>query len=258
MAELDHVRRAAVLFIDGDGQHPSALVEQQLVSHWIVGGYDVAHTAKAHRDNGSLMRRLSVHSFYATINWGAQQKILEDAGDFRLPSLRTVASPRQLPELNRFFRRSASWIGFGQIPVDYEPVPRAHGVTTFSVMRLLGLSIEGLTLFSVTSLRIASLLGDDFGIGAAFLIGLSMIVDVWTTGKQVPGYASLVVGLMTLSRLQLIMIGTVGEFIGKILSELKARSIYFVTEHSGKQFEAEGCESKNLRTTAEIGSCQCT
>ena len=131
MAGLDHARRGAVLFMDGDGQHPPDLVEQ-LVGHWIDGGYDVVYTAKAHRDNESLLRRLAVHGFYALINWGARQKIPEDAGDFRLLSPRAVAALRQLPERNRFFKGLASWIGFRQIRVDYEPAPRAHGVTTFS------------------------------------------------------------------------------------------------------------------------------
>src|ERR1700682_5673789 len=87
MAGLDHARRGAVLFMDGDGQHPPDLVEK-LVGHWIDDGYDVVYTAKAHRDNESLLRRLAVHGFYALINWGARQKIPEDAGDFRLLSAR--------------------------------------------------------------------------------------------------------------------------------------------------------------------------
>jgi polyisoprenyl-phosphate glycosyltransferase len=154
MAGLDHARRGAVMFMDGDGQHPPDLVEQ-LVSHWIDGGYDVVYTAKAHRDNESFPRRLAVHGFYALINWGARQKIPEDAGDFRLLSPRAVAALRQLPERNRFFKGLASWIGFRQIRVDYEPAPRAHGITTFSAGRLIGLSIEGLTSFSVAPLRFA-------------------------------------------------------------------------------------------------------
>jgi glycosyltransferase involved in cell wall biosynthesis len=249
MAGLDHARRGAVLFMDGDGQHPPALVEQ-LVSHWIDGGYDVVYTAKAHRDNESLLRRLSVHGFYALINWGARQKIPEDAGDFRLLSPRAVAALRQLPERNRFFKGLASWIGFRQIRVDYEPAPRVHGVTTFSFFRLMGLSVEGLTSFSVAPLRFASLLGVLLA-SVAFLFGISIIWEVWTTGKQVPGYPSLVVGLMTIGGVQLIMIGIVGEYIGKILSELKARPIYFVAEHSEKQFEAERGESESKRTAAE-------
>ena len=249
MAGLDHARRGALLFMDGDGQHPPDLVEQ-LVDHWINGGYDVVFTAKAHRDNEPFLRRVAVHGFYALINWGARQKIPEDAGDFRLLSPRAAAALRQLPERNRFFKGLASWIGFRQIRVDYEPAPRAHGVTTFNFMRLIGLSIEGLTSFSVAPLRFASLLGVILASGA-FLFGLSILWEVFTEGKQVPGYPSLVVGLMTIGGVQLIMIGIVGEYIGKILSELKARPIYFVAEHSLKNSESDQATSASERTAAE-------
>jgi polyisoprenyl-phosphate glycosyltransferase len=249
MAGLDHARRGAVLFMDGDGQHPPSLVEK-LVSHWIDDGYDVVYTAKANRDNESFLRRLAVHGFYALINWGARQKIPEDAGDFRLLSPRAAAALKQLPERNRFFKGLATWIGFRQIRVDYEPAARAHGVTTFNAGRLVGLSIEGLTSFSVAPLRFASLLGVVLAT-VAFLFGLSILWEVWTTGKQVPGYPSLVIGLMTIGGVQLIMIGIVGEYIGKILSELKARPIYFVAEHSEKRAEGEAAASPGERTAAE-------
>ena len=114
MAGLDHARLGAMLFMDGDGQHPPSLIEK-LVSHWIDDGYDVVYTAKAHRDNEPFLRRKAVHGFYALINWGARQKIPEDAGDFRLLSPRAATALRQLPERNRFFKGLASWIGFRQI-----------------------------------------------------------------------------------------------------------------------------------------------
>jgi glycosyltransferase involved in cell wall biosynthesis len=249
MAGLDHARRGAILFMDGDGQHPPDLVEK-LVSHWIDDGYDVVYTAKAHRDNEPFLRRQAVHGFYALINWGSRQKIPEDAGDFRLLSPRAAAALRQLPERNRFFKGLSNWIGFRQIRVDYEPSPRAHGVTTFSPGRLIGLSIEGLTSFSVAPLRFASLLGVLLAL-TAFIFGLTILWEVLTTGKQVPGYPSLMIGLMTIGGVQLIMIGIVGEYIGKILSELKARPIYFVAEHSEKRTDGETSASAPERTAAE-------
>ena len=249
MAGLDHARRGAILFMDGDGQHPPSLVEK-LVSHWIDDGYDVVYTAKAHRDNESFLRRQAVHGFYSLINWGARQKIPEDAGDFRLLSPRAAAALRQLPERNRFFKGLSNWIGFRQIRVDYEPAPRAQRVTTFSPRRLIGLSNEGLTSVSVAPLRFASLLGVLLAVGA-FLFGLTILWEVWTTGKQVPGYPSLMIGLMTIGGVQLIMIGIVGEYIGKILSELKARPIYFVAEHSEKRADGETSASVTERTAAE-------
>jgi glycosyltransferase involved in cell wall biosynthesis len=249
MAGLDHARRGAVLFMDGDGQHAPELVER-LVSHWIDDGYDVVYTAKAHRDNESVVRRMGVRTFYALINWGSRQRIPEDAGDFRLLSPRAAAALRQLPERNRFFKGLATWIGFRQIRVDYEPEARAHGVTTFSPGRLLGLSIEGLTSFSVAPLRVASLLGVLLAF-VALLFGLSILWETVVSGKSVPGYPSLVVGLMTIGGVQLIMIGVMGEYIGKILSETKARPIYFVAEHSVKSADASSVADKTPQTAAE-------
>src|SRR6266550_7496745 len=250
MAGLDHARRGAVLFMDGDGQHSPDLVEK-LVEHWIEGGYDVVYTAKAHRDNESLLRRLAVHGFYALINWGARQKIPEDAGDFRLLSPRAAAALRQLPERNRFFKGLASWIGFRQIRVDYEPAARAHGRSTWNLYSLLGLSIEGLTSFSVAPLRLASLLGVLLA-GVAFVFGVQILIETVVFGESVPGYPSVVVGLMVLGGVQLIMIGIMGEYIGKILSEIKARPVYFVAEHTLKTAESAGAAGDpQARSAAE-------
>jgi glycosyltransferase involved in cell wall biosynthesis len=245
LAGLDHARLGAVLFMDGDGQHPAGLVDT-LVGHWLDGGYDVVYTAKAHRHNESWLRRLGVKAFYATLNWGARHKIPENAGDFRLLSPRAAAALRQLPERNRFFKGLASWIGFRQIRVDYRPDERTHGKTSWSLRTLIGLSIEGLTSFSVAPLRLASLLGLLMAAGA-LVFGVIILAETFIYGKSVPGYPSLVVGLMVLGGVQLLMIGIVGEYIGKILSELKARPVYFVAEHSVKTAE----DSDEARTAAE-------
>jgi glycosyltransferase involved in cell wall biosynthesis len=229
LAGLEHARLGAVLFIDGDGQHPPTLIET-LVSHWLDDGYDVVFTAKADRANESAVRRLAVKGFYALINWGARQKIPPDAGDFRLLSPRAAAALRQLPERNRFFKGLATWIGFRQIRVDYSPAPRAHGKTSWGIRSLIGLSVEGLTSFSVAPLRVASLLGLAFAATALFF-GIWMLIEALVNEHTVPGYSSLIVGLMTIGGMQLLMIGVVGEYIGKILSELKARPVYFVAEH---------------------------
>src|SRR6266513_722985 len=248
MAGLDHARRGAVLFMDGDGQHPPALIEK-LVGYWIDEGYDVVYTAKAHRDNESFMRRMAVHGFYALINWGARQKIPEDAGDFRLLSPRAAAALKQLPERNRFFKGLASWIGFRQIRVDYEPAERIHGRTTWNLYSLIGLSIEGLTSFSVAPLRLASLLGLLLA-AAAFIFGVQILIETFVFGQSVPGYPSMIIGLMVLGGVQLIMIGIMGEYIGKILSEIKGRPVYFVAEHTVKKADVPAAaEPSSARST---------
>ncbi|HZT24722.1 MAG TPA: glycosyltransferase family 2 protein [Pseudolabrys sp.] len=232
LAGLDHARLGAVLFMDGDGQHPPALIET-LVSRWLDEGYDVVYTAKAHRENEPWLRRSGVHWFYALINWGQRQKIPEDAGDFRLLSPRAAEALRQMPERNRFFKGLSSWIGFRQARVDYEPAPRAYGATTWNLWSLIGFSIEGLTSFTVAPLRAASLLGLLLA-ASALLFGAAMLLQTLIYGGDVPGYPSLVVGLMVLGGVQLVMIGILGEYIGKLLSEIKARPVYFVAEHSIK------------------------
>ena len=229
LAGLDYARRGAVLFIDADGQHPPALIET-LVGHWLDGGDDVVYTAKANRANEPTLRRLGGKAFYAMINWGARQRIPEDAGDFRLLSPRATAALRQLPERSRFFKGLASWIGFRQRRVGYEPAERSYGITNWSLARLIALSIEGLTSFSVAPLRLASLFGLVLA-ASALVFGGWMVIEAIVYEHTVPGYPSLIVGLMVIGGVQLLMIGIMGEYIGKILSEIKARPVYFVAEH---------------------------
>jgi polyisoprenyl-phosphate glycosyltransferase len=249
-AGLDHARFGALLFMDGDGQHPPSLVDT-LVGYWLDQGYDVIYTAKADRQNEPALMRLGVRTFYLLINWGARQKIPADAGDFRLLSPRAAAALKQLPERNRFFKGLATWIGFRQIRVDYKPAERTHGRSTWNIYSLIGLSVEGLTSFSVAPLRLASLLGLLLAF-FALIFGVEILVETFVYGQSVPGYPSVVVGLMVLGGVQLIMIGIMGEYIGKILSELKGRPVYFVAERSlTVASEARRAEDPSARSAAE-------
>jgi glycosyltransferase involved in cell wall biosynthesis len=249
LAGLDHARLGAVIFIDGDGQHPPALIET-MVSRWLDDGYDVVYTAKAHRTNESLFRRVLVKAFYKLLNWGARTNIPEDAGDFRLLSPRAAEALRRLPEKNRFFKGLSSWIGFRQIRIDYPPEPRAVGRSRWNLRSLIGLSIDGLTGFSVAPLRVATLLGLLLAL-AAFVYGGRIVYETMVYGETVPGYPSLFVGLMVLGGVQLIMLGVVGEYIGKILSEIKGRPVYFIAEHVVKQREDHAAAISDARTAAE-------
>jgi polyisoprenyl-phosphate glycosyltransferase len=247
LAGLDHARPGAVLFMDGDGQHPPDLIDT-LVARWLDDGYDVVYTAKAHRENEARLRRMGVRSFYALLNWGARHKIPEDAGDFRLLSARAAAALRQMPERNRFFKGLSSWIGFRQVRVDYEPAVREHGSSSWNLWTLIGLSIEGLTSFSVAPLRVASLLGVLLALTALFF-GSWIVLETLLYGKDVPGYPSLVVSVMVIGGVQLILIGVLGEYIGKLLSEIKGRPVYFVAEHSVKR-ASESAKSRPMTSRA--------
>jgi glycosyltransferase involved in cell wall biosynthesis len=237
LAGLDHASRGAVLFMDADGQHPPELIAK-LVGHWLDGGYDVVYTAKAHRENEPALLRLAVKGFYSLINWGARQKIPENAGDFRLLSPRAAAALRQMPERNRFFKGLASWIGFRQLRVDYEPAKRTHGRTSWSLGSLVGLSVEGLTSFSVAPLRLASLLGTLLAAGA-LVFSVWILIETFIYERTVPGYPSIIIGIMVIGGVQLLMIGVMGEYIGKVLSEIKGRPVYFVAEHTVKRTRSE-------------------
>jgi glycosyltransferase involved in cell wall biosynthesis len=232
LAGLEHARFGAVMFMDADGQHPPELIEV-LVSRWLDDDFDVVYTAKAHRQQETWTHRFGVNWFYTLVNWGSKHKIPEDAGDFRLLSPRATAALRRLPERNRFLKGLSSWIGFRQVRVDYEPAPRAHGASTWNYWTLLLLSIEGLTSFSVAPLRVASLLGVLLA-AVALLFGIEIMVETLVFGQVVPGYPSLVVGIMVIGGVQLVMIGVLGEYIGKMLSEAKQRPPYFVAEHRVK------------------------
>jgi polyisoprenyl-phosphate glycosyltransferase len=241
-AGLDHARLDTLVFIDGDGQHPPELIET-LVGHWLDDGCDVVYTAKAHRSNEGLTRRIAVKTFYLLLNWGARSKIPEDAGDFRLLSPRAASALRQLPERNRFFKGLASWIGFRQKRIDYEPQPRADGRSTWNMRALIGLSLNGLTSFSVAPLRVATMLGLLLAT-VALLYGAQIVYQTVVYGENVPGYPSVFVGVMVLGGVQLIMLGVLGEYIGKILYEIKGRPVYFVAEHAVRH-DANGREEEN-------------
>lgn len=247
VAGLDHSRYGALLFMDGDGQHPPELADQ-LVRLWRDENYDVAYTAKAHRADESATKRFLTYSFYRILNWGARHKIPVDAGDFRLLSPRAAAALRRMPERSRFFKGLSSWIGYRQIRVPYEPAPRTHGRSSWSLGTLLGLSVEGLTAFSAAPLRFASFLGLLLSVTALFFGGW-ILFETLVYGKNVEGYPSLFVGMMVIGGVQLLMIGIMGEYIAKILFELKGRPVYFVAEHELK--ETADSRQKTPREAAE-------
>ncbi|GGF82749.1 bactoprenol glucosyl transferase [Azorhizobium oxalatiphilum] len=235
MAGLDHARGDALLFMDGDGQHPPEMMET-FVSLWKDEGYDVAYAVKADRTDEPPARRLFVRMFYRLLNFGAATRIPEDAADFRLLSPRAAAALRRLPERNRFFKGLSSWIGFRQKAVPYRPAAREHGSSSWSFLRLLGLSMEGLTSFSPAPLRMAGMVGALLA-GAAFLYGSWIVLERLIWGIPLPGYPSVVVGLMVIGGVQLLVIGIMGEYIARILSEIKARPVYFVADHAVRHAE---------------------
>lgn len=229
MAGLDHARGDAVLFMDGDGQHPPEMIPT-FVRLWKDEGWDVAYAVKEDRSDEAASRRAFVRMFYRLLNYGAASRIPEDAADFRILSPRAAAALRRMPERNRFFKGLSSWIGFRQIAVPYRPANREHGSTSFNFLRLLGLSMEALTSFSPAPLRLAALFGAALA-GLALLFGGWIVIERLVWGTPVPGYPSLAVGLMVIGGTQLLVMGLMGEYVARILSEIKARPVYYVADH---------------------------
>ena len=238
MAGLDHARGEAVMFMDGDGQHPPEMIAT-FVRLWKDEGYDVAYAVKADRTDEARSRRLFVKAFYWLLNFGNPSRIPEDAADFRILSPRAATALRRLPERNRFFKGLSSWIGFKQVAVPYRPAARAYGSSSWSFLRLLGLSMEGLTSFSPAPLRLAALLGALLA-GTSLMLGAGIVLERLLWGIPVPGYPSLFVGLMVIGGAQLLVMGVLGEYLARILSEIKARPVYFVAEHVLRQSLREG------------------
>src|SRR5262249_22824424 len=134
--------------------------------------------------------------------------------------------------------------------VDYEPAARSHGRTSWSLRSLIGLSVEGLTSFSVAPLRLASLLGTLLAAGA-LVFGVWTLIETFVYERTVPGYPSIIIGIMVIGGVQLLMIGVMGEYIGKVLSEIKRRPVYFVAEHTIRRAEDESSEADEARNAAE-------
>ncbi len=249
LAGLDHARRGALLFMDGDGQHPPSLVDT-LVGYWLDDGYDVVYTAKASRAEDSWPKRIGVRVFYKLLNSDGRVTIPENAGDFRLLSPRAARALRQMPERNRFFKGLATWIGFRQKRIDYEPAPRTDGKSSWGIRSLIGLSLDGLTAFSVAPLRLATVFGLILAV-IALIYGGKIIYETLAHGASVPGYPSLFVGVMVLGAVQLVLLGVLGEYVGKILYEIKARPVYFVAEHDVKSRDDSSQSETGARTAAE-------
>jgi glycosyltransferase involved in cell wall biosynthesis len=247
LAGLELAKPGAVLFMDADGQHPTSFAEK-MVDLWLTEHYDVVYTYKAHRRDEPKLRVMFVGAFYALLNFTARHKIPADGGDFRLLSPRAAEALRLLPERNRFFKGLSSWIGFRQVGLPYEPEERRHGTTKWSFFALLGLSLEGLTSFSVVPLRLSSLLGFALAL-CSFGLGLMIIGEVLIYGSAVPGYPSLLVGVMFIGGVQLLMIGIVGEYIGKILSELKGRPVYIIAEDTSRKVDAKDSTDRAVKSS---------
>lgn len=229
-AGLDEARGQAVVPIDVDLQDPPEVLGDMLAK-WREG-YEIVYGVRNDRDTDSLPKRLTADLYYRAHNWLSEDKIPEHAGDFRLLDRKVVDVIRAMPERSRFMKGLFAWAGFRQAAVSYRRQPRRHGQTKFNYWKLWTFALDGITSASTVPLRVWSYLG---GIVALLAIIYAIFVTIRTLlfGVQVPGYASLMVAILFLGGLQLLSLGILGEYVGRILVETKHRPLYVIRERIG-------------------------
>ena len=230
-AGIDRAVGEVVLLMDADLQHPASLVPAMLAA-W-VGGADMVCAARASRADESLAKRLGTALFYALVNRDAAVQIPVDAGDFRLMDRRVVDALKSLPERNRFMKGLYAWVGFQNVIIPYVPNERLSGTTTFSMRRLARLAFTGVTAFTNAPLRLWSALGVVIAL-FALAFGAWIVIEHFIYGSDVPGWATLVTGMAFFSGVQLLSIGILGEYVGRIFDEVKQRPVYVVGLETGR------------------------
>ena len=234
-AGLDFAAGQAVIPIDVDLQDPPEVIGEMLAK-W-RDGYEVVYGVRTNRESDSLPKRLTADVYYRAHNFLSSDKIPEHAGDFRLLDRSVVEIIRQMPERNRFMKGLFAWSGFRQAAVQYERAPREVGTTKFRYWKLWTLALDGLTSASTMPLRIWSYIG----VVIAFftlLYAAGVIAKTILFGSDVAGYPSLMVAILFFGGLQLISLGVLGEYVGRILIETKRRPLYVVRTKVG--FGEEG------------------
>ena len=229
-AGLDHAGGRAVVPMDVDLQDPPEVIGE-MVDKWRAGS-DVVYGVRRNRTSDALPKRLTADLYYRTHNWLSADKIPEHAGDFRLLDRKVVDVIRKLPERNRFMKGLFAWGGFRQSAVEYDRVERQAGRSKFGYWKLWTLAIDGITSASTVPLRIWSYVGAAIAMCAmgyaAFLAGRTLLF-----GADVAGYASIMVSVLFLGGIQLISLGVLGEYVGRILIETKQRPLYVVRDRIG-------------------------
>ncbi|GJQ57644.1 MAG: glycosyltransferase [Candidatus Scalindua sp. AMX11] len=226
-AGLDFSQGDVVIPIDSDLQDPPELI-QDMVSQW-KKGFDVVYATRRIRHGESWFKRSTASFFYKLINAISETPIPENTGDFRLIDKRVINAIRQLPEEARFMKGIFSWVGFKQTSVMYDRQPRNSGKTSWNYWRLWNFAIDGFTSFSHLPIKIWSYIG--FTISFLSLIyALILVSYVLTKGIKVPGYASLMVVILFLGGINLIGLGVLGEYVGRIFIQVKRRPLYLVRE----------------------------
>jgi glycosyltransferase involved in cell wall biosynthesis len=224
-AGLDQARGAATIPIDADLQDPPELIPA-LIAKW-QEGYEVVNAVREAREGESWVKRSTAHAFYRVINRLSAIEIPPDTGDFRLLSRQALDALKQLPERRRFMKGMFVWVGFRTASITYRRAGRLAGQSSWNYWRLWNFALEGITSFSQVPLRIASYVGLTTAI-VSILSGVFLVMRTILFGNRVSGYPSLMVAILFLGGIQLVALGVIGEYIGRIYEETKQRPIYLI------------------------------
>lgn len=249
-AGLDYARGQAVILADADLQDPPE-VFPRMIEKW-QEGYDVVYGVRSSREGESWFKILTAKLFYRLIYRITEVEIPLDTGDFRLMDRRVVNAVRRMPERNRFLRGMVPWIGFRQTGIPYERRARYAGESKFSSVRqMLPFAIDAITSFSYLPLQLATYMG--FGLAAASLIAIVVVIALRLFGPSSPllGQATTLVVVLFLGGVQLISLGIIGEYLGRIYDEVKGRPLYVIDEVWGYDGEETIRQSPTSRGSSE-------
>jgi polyisoprenyl-phosphate glycosyltransferase len=241
-AGLDAAKGHAVIPIDADLQDPPELIPA-LIAAWQQGA-EVVLARRSDRDSDTLLKRHTAWLFYRLHNWLSEVQIPANVGDFRLMDRAVVEALKQLPERQRFMKGLFAWVGFKTAVVKYSRDPRNVGSTKYSWVSLMNLALEGVTSFSAAPLRLCTY-ADSVTAAATLLYACYILMRTLILGIEVPGYASLLVAILFLGSLQLIGIGLLGEYVGRIYMETKQRPRYLVRRVHQRLVATKGASPKN-------------
>lgn len=218
----------AVVIIDADLQDPPGLIPE-LIDEW-QNGYDVVYAKRTLRNGESFLKKTTAHFFHRIIQHVGNFSIPEDTGDFRILSRRAVNALNTFKEHHRFMKGLFAWIGFKQKAVYYKRDSRRAGKSKWGYWRLWNFALDGITSFTIAPLKISTYIGTITAL-SAFGYGIYMMIDTLLHGNEVPGYPSLIVIILILGGVQLVAIGILGEYLGRIFNETKQRPLYFINEY---------------------------
>ncbi|KJK00813.1 bactoprenol glucosyl transferase [Pseudomonas sp. 21] len=224
-AGLDHATGDAVVPIDSDLQHPPESI-LEMIAQW-EAGFEVVLARRVDRDTDLPIHKMTARAFYEVSRYISHINIPADVGDFRLMDRKVVDAIKSLRENCRFMKGLFAWVGFRTTVIDYRVEARRHGQSSFNTWKLWNFALEGITSFSTVPLRIWTYIGGGISI-LALLYALYLVVKTVIWGVDTPGYASIMVALLLLAGVQLIGIGVLGEYVGRIFMEVKGRPVYIV------------------------------